>query len=175
MDRIKTEPYCKEIEDELRRNILPFWNKTVDRGNGGFCGGIGNDGKIIENAAKSAVLNTRILWTYSAVFRRYKEEKYLELAQRAYRYIRQHFRDREKGGIFWMVEALGIPIETKKQIYAQAFGIYALSEYYRVKKDREVLDWAEQIFHLIEEKSYDPEFPGYFEAYITEVSSHNIL
>jgi len=165
LDSISAEVYLKEIEEELARNILPFWTKTIDQEKGGFVGRIRNDGTIIEDAPKSAVLNTRILWTYSAVFRYFREEKYRELARRAYRYIRRHFRDRKKGGIFWMVDAYGIPIDEKKQIYAQAFGIYALSEYYRITEDREAVEWAGQIFTLIEEKSYDAEFPGYFEAF----------
>jgi len=64
-----------------------------------------------------------------------------------------------------MVDAMGNPAETKKQIYAQAFCIYALSEYYRITGDQDALEWAKQIFRLIEEKSYDPAFPGYFEAF----------
>lgn len=168
MNRIDTERYFKEIEEELTDNILPFWNKTIDREKEGFFGRIRNDGKIIEDALKSAVLNTRILWTYSAVYRHLRDEKYLDLAHRAYRYILRHFRDREKGGIFWMVDALGNPVEEKKQIYAQAFCIYALSEYYRVTKDRDALNWAKQIFAMIEENSFDPEFRGYFEAFSRE-------
>jgi len=30
--------YYKEIENELKNNILAFWNKTVDEENGGFLG-----------------------------------------------------------------------------------------------------------------------------------------
>lgn len=162
------EQYYSEIKEELTGNILPFWDKTIDKEKGGFYGRILNDGKIIKDAPRSAVLNTRILWTYSSVYRQLKEEKYLELAKRAYRYIHQHFKDDENGGIFWLVDALGNPIENKKQIYAQAFCIYALSEYYLVAKDKHALNWAVEIFDLIEEKSFDSEFPGYFEAYDRE-------
>lgn len=167
-DRINKELYYSEIREELAGNILPFWDKTIDKERGGFYGRILNEGKIIKNALKSAVLNTRILWTYSSVHRQLKEEKYLELAKRAYRYIQQHFKDEENGGIFWLVDALGNPIETKKQIYAQAFCIYALSEYYRVTKDEDALNWAVEIFNLIEKNSFDSKFLGYFEAYDRE-------
>lgn len=168
MDRINIEQYYSEIKEELTANILPFWDKTIDKEKGGFYGKILNDGKIIKDAPRSAVLNTRILWTYSAVYRQLKEEKYLELAKRAYRYIHQYFKDEENGGIFWLVDAQGNPIETKKQIYAQAFCIYALSEYYLITKDEDVLNWAVEIFDLIEENSFDSEYPGYFEAYDRE-------
>lgn len=170
MDRINIEQYYNEIKEELTGNILPFWDKTIDKEKGGFYGKILNDGKIIKDAPRSAVLNTRILWTYSAVYRQLKEEKYLKLAKWAYKYIHQHFKDEENGGIFWLVDARGNPIETKKQIYAQAFCIYALSEYYLITKDEDALNWAVEIFDLIEENSFDSEYPGYFEAYDKEWS-----
>lgn len=156
--------FYNEIENELKNNILPFWNKTVDEENGGFLGRILNDGKIIKDSPKSAVLNTRILWTYSAVYKKFKEEKYLDLAKRAYEYIKEYFRDREKGGIYWMLDYKGKPIDDKKQVYAQAFCIYSLVEYYKISGNRNALNWAIEIFELIEKHSYDTEYPGYFEA-----------
>ena len=154
----------KEIGNELKNNILTFWNKTADEENGGFSGRILNNGEVVKNSPKSAVLNTRILWTYSAVYRKYKENIYLKLAQRAYNYIERFFRDREEGGIFWMLDYKGQPINTKKQIYAQAFYIYALADYYKTNRNPDVLNRTIEIFELIEKHSYDQEYPGYFEA-----------
>lgn len=146
--------YRKEIENELY-NILSFWdNNTVDKVNGGFYGRISNEGEIFKDADKSAVLNTRILWTYSAAYRELGDEKYLKSAKRAYSYLREHFKDEENGGIFWLLDARGTPRETKKQIYAQASCIYALSEYYKITKDEDALNWAKEIFDLIEKKEF---------------------
>lgn len=156
--------YYKEIENELKNNIIPFWNKTIDTENGGFLGRILNNGEIVKESPKSAVLNTRILWTYSAVYSKFKEEKHLKLAERAYEYIKEYFRDREKGGIYWILDYKGNPIESKKQIYAQAFWIYALAEYYKISGNRDVLNLAIETFELIEENSFDLKYPGYFEA-----------
>jgi mannobiose 2-epimerase len=158
------DTYYKEIENELKNNILPFWNKTIDEENGGFLGRILNNGEIIKNSPKSAVFNTRILWTYSAVYRRFKEGKYLELAKRAYEYIKEYFKDKEKGGIYWILDYKGIPTNRRKQIYAQAFCVYALAEYYKIVRNKDVLNWARELFELIEKHSYDPDYPGYFEA-----------
>jgi mannobiose 2-epimerase len=160
--------YYKEIENELKNNILPFWDKTVDGENEGFLGRILNNGEIVKNSPKSAVLNTRILWTYSAVYSKFKQEKHLKLAKRSFEYIKEYFRDRKKGGIFWMLDYKGNPIESKKQIYAQAFCIYALAEYYKISDNQEALNWAIDIFELIEKHSFDPEYPGYLEAYDRE-------
>jgi cellobiose epimerase len=161
---MNADTYYKEIENELKKNILPFWNETIDNENGGFLGRILNNGKTVKDSPRSAVLNTRILWTYSAVYNKYKKELYFELAKRAYDYIKKYFRDKQNGGIYWILDNKGIPIDRRKQIYAQAFCIYALAEYYKISGDRNVLNWAIEIFELIEKHSFDPEYPGYFEA-----------
>ena len=56
----------------------------------------------------------------------------------------------------------------KKQIYAQAFAIYGLSEYYRITNDRHCLEKAIDLFRLIEKYSYDSQLDGYFEAFNRE-------
>src|SRR5690606_37597931 len=59
-----------EVLEELTGRILPFWmNHTVDERDGGFYGRITHDGKVVEDALKGAILNARILWTFSAAGR----------------------------------------------------------------------------------------------------------
>ncbi len=64
-----------------------------------------------------------------------------------------------------MLHADGTPADTKKQIYSQAFFIYALTELHRASGDEECLSKAKDLFHLIEKHSFDSEKNGYFEAY----------
>ncbi len=45
-----TDNYYTEIENELKNNILAFWNKTVDEENGVFLGRILNNGKTIKDS-----------------------------------------------------------------------------------------------------------------------------
>ncbi|NBW34865.1 MAG: N-acyl-D-glucosamine 2-epimerase [Cytophagia bacterium] len=89
----------------------------------------------------------------------------MRIADRAYDYICEHFIDRENGGLYWMVSMDGKPVYTKKQIYAQAFGIYAFTEYYLATKNHKALDQAITLFELIEEHSFDKIAGGYFEAF----------
>jgi len=56
----------------------------------------------------------------------------------------------------------------KKQIYAQAFAIYGLTEYYRITNDKTCLDKAIDLFRLIEKYSFDDKLEGYFEAFSRE-------
>jgi len=74
----------------------------------------------------------------------------------------------ESGGVYWLADNKGNMKDGKKQIYAQAFAIYGLSEYYRVTKDISCLDKAIGLFRLIEQYSYDVKLGGYFEAFNRE-------
>jgi mannobiose 2-epimerase len=150
---------------QLEKVILPFWrNYAVDKENGGFYGQINNDLSIVREAEKGQVLNARILWTFSAVYRKYGKELDLELAYRAYQYIDSFFHDDLYGGYYWSLNADGSPRDTKKQIYAQAFVIYALTEYYKITLNASVLKKAIDLFHLIEAHSFDKNKNGYIEA-----------
>lgn len=154
-----------EVQDVLSKNILPYWIKNmVDEDNGGFYGRISSKEKICTDADKGAVLNTRILWTFSAAYRLLKEPVYLEIAKRAKEYIIHYFYDDEYGGIYWSLDNKGNPKDTKKQIYALGFAIYGLSEYYRATDDEGALGYAIDIFNSIEKYSFDNEKNGYCEA-----------
>jgi len=155
-----------DARKELTKSILPFWiNQMPDNLNGGFYGRIDGENNIVAEAPKGAILNARILWTFSAAYEALKEPRYLKTATRARNYIFSNFFDEEKGGTYWSLMYDGTPLDTKKQIYSQAFFIFALSQYYRATGDQESLDKAIELFHLIEKHSFDNEHDGYLEAF----------
>ena len=119
----------QEAEVELHK-ILHWWQlRMTDPENGGFYGRIDGNGKLHPHAEKGLILNARILWTFSAAARMTGDPAYLQTAKRAFRYLTDHFWDELNGGVYWSVDYTGAPFQTKKQVYAQAFAIYALSEY----------------------------------------------
>ena len=155
----------QEMQDVLEKNILRFWlDKMVDREHGGFYGRIDGQGTLHPEAEKGAILNARILWAFSAAYRVLGHQEYLDAATRAYEYLIDHFIDKEYGGVYWSVDYLGRPLDTKKQFYAIGFAIYGLSEYVRATGDREALDYALQLYDCIEEHAFDREYNGYIEA-----------
>lgn len=155
-----------EVREELENNILPFWmNKMVDDEHGGFYGQITGADQLVPLANKGAILNARILWTFSAAYRILGKHEYLQTATRAKRYLIDHFYDPESGGIYWELDYTGQPIQTKKQIYALGFALYGLSEYNRATGDKESLDYAIRLFNAIERYSFDPKKNGYLEAF----------
>jgi len=152
-------------ERELRGNILPFWlNHARDRERGGFHSFIGEDMTVRDDLPRGALLTSRILWTFSAAYRRYPDPAYLEMARWAYRDLIEHFIDREQGGLFWTITPDGLPLDAHKQMYGQVFGIYALSEYHRACGEKEALDQAVAIYRLMEKHAADRKNGGYFDA-----------
>lgn len=155
----------QEMQDVLEQNILRFWlDKMQDMEHGGFYGRIDGQGLLHPEAEKGAILNARILWSFSAAYRVLKKSEYLEAATRAKDYIIDHFIDHEYGGVYWSVDYGGKPLDTKKQFYAIGFVIYGLTEYVRATGDREALDYALQLYDCIEEHALDREHNGYIEA-----------
>ena len=153
------------MQDVLQNNILRFWlEKMVDRENGGFYGRIDGQEVLHKDAEKGAILNARILWSFSAAYRVLHQEEYLEAATRAKNYIINHFIDKEYGGVYWSLDCKGQPLDTKKQFYAIGFAIYGMSEYARATGDREALECALQLFDCIEQHALDHQYNGYIEA-----------
>jgi len=155
-----------EIEDVLRKNILDYWEKySIDMEYGGFIGHVNFDNSVEKEANKGLILNTRLLWTFSVAANELGLPKYETLATRAYEFLKSFFEDRTYGGVYWELDYTGQAVECKKQIYGQAFAIYALSEYYKCTGDKEALRWARELFLLIEKHSFDVVHDGYVEAF----------
>lgn len=157
--------YRQEAAEELHA-ILSYWMaNTVDDVQGGFIGQIDESNTKYPNAPKGSVLNSRILWTFSAAHNFNHNPAYLPLANRAYEYIRDHFFDNSFGGVYWSLDAQGQPLERKKQLYAQAFALYALCEYYEASRNESAKERAIALYELMEQKSYDPVYGGYIDAF----------
>lgn len=162
---VNTSQYKQEMEQELD-SILAYWMQyTVDHERGGFLGKVNNDNVPDPSAEKGLVLNARILWAFSAAYNLTGTPDYLTIADRAYAYITTYFLDPEFGGVYWSLDPDGKVANGRKQIYGQAFCLYAFSEYYQATEIHEVLEHAVRLFNLIEQKGFDPERLGYFEAF----------
>jgi mannobiose 2-epimerase len=162
----------KQLKSELKtelESILEYWSKyTIDTEKGGFIGQIDYNDQLISQAEKGSVLNARILWTYSSAYQLTKEEEHKRTAKRAFDYIITNFYDPEFGGIFWSLHYDGTPKDTKNQIYAIAFVIYGMTEYYAISNDEKALEVAIGLYKKIQEHSYDPIHKGYLEAFTRE-------
>lgn len=154
------------VDREISLEVLPYWVRmSPDKLNGGFIGQITGEGVVNPTADKSIILNTRILWTFSAAYRIYGNREFLELARRSFSYLTDHFWDHDMGGVYWSVTSKGEPSDSTKYLYAHAFTLYGLSEFCRIEPGAEALDYATRLYNLIENHCYCPDYNGYHEVF----------
>ena len=166
MASTKLNDYAARITDEVRKNILPFWiQRATDRKRRQILGSLTNDLVIDRSAARGALLTSRVLWTFSAAYLAFKDPAYLEMAHLAHDDLIKNFWDREYEGFYWSIAADGRPLNPRKQVYGQAFAVYALSEYHRASGLSEPLERAKRLYGLLEKHARDRKLGGYFEAF----------
>lgn len=156
--------YKNELSLELI-DILTYWTKnTLDLKHGGFIGQINAKNIVVEEAPKGVVLNARILWTYSAAYNHQPSDENLKMAERAYHFLENNFFDQQYGGVYWSVNYLGTPLNTKKQVYAISFVIYALAEFYKCSLNETTKKQAIDLYHLLLKHAFDQKYGGFIEA-----------
>jgi len=165
MEKMVLNRYREEVLAELKEDILEFWLKhVIDFESNSFNGAVSGQGVVDPLADKGAILAARILWTYSLAWSKLKDQRYLRAAQLMSRYILDHFIDKEHGGVYWMLDAKGKPVDSTKKFYALAFTIYALAEFARATGDHLAMDQAMALFYTIEKHGRDPLKGGYIDA-----------
>lgn len=155
--------FGSEIKKHLTDDLIPFWRGMKDSEYGGFYDYMGYDLAIDRKAVKGCILNSRILWFFSNAFLTLGEDALLKEARHAFLFLKEHFLDREYGGVYWSLSYDGRPEDDTKHTYSQAFAIYALSSYYDASGDGEALEIARSLIRLVEDKCRD-EY-GYLEAF----------
>lgn len=166
MKQISLASFREELEKELKDNILLWWMKYApDEELGGFHGHIDHHNQVVPDKGKGAVLNARILYTFSAAYSMYGQPAYLDIARRAYDYIVAHFTDRKHGGVYWELEPGGRVRSPRKQVYATAFTIYGMVAYHQASGEDRALKLASGLFRDLEAHAFDREYNGYLDAF----------
>ena len=165
----RTDTFLREVRENLTSGILPYWLKLKDP-RGGFYGEVSSDGTILYDASRGVILNARIIWSFAVAYQYMPQTEYLVAAVHARDYFLDHFCDHKYGGVYWSVTAQGERLDTKKQLYAQGFAIYGLSELYKVTRDDEVLKNAINLYKVVETHFADRAHGGYIEALARDFS-----
>jgi mannobiose 2-epimerase len=163
------ETFIKQLRENLTENILPYWLKLKDPA-GGFYGEVSADGILQAEAPRGVIVNARIIWAFAAAYRALGAREYLDAALWAKDWFLKHFCDHKHGGVYWSVSASGERLETKKQLYAQGFAIYGLSELVRATGNEEALKEAVNLFKVVEARFADTVNGGYTEALARDFS-----
>lgn len=172
-ERRRRQDWAARLRADLEDNVLPWWRREVFAPDGRMLGGRGNDGTLLE-LPRSAVLGTRLLWTFaSAQVRLAPDPAGAQAAQRSWDWLQGSLTDAEYGGVFWSVDGAGHPIADHKQTYAQAFAIYALTACHTwqcqhrgqpLQGESPALQSALSLFELLDEHARDRLDGGYFEG-----------
>jgi len=160
--------HIPRFEKILKENIISFWyTKSLDRKNGGYTINFGPESEPKGGGTKMIVTQARTMWLFSRLVRAgYGSEECLEAADIGYRFLKEKMWDSKNGGFYWEVDATGNEkLQPRKHLYGQAFALYAVSEYYLVCQRQDVLDFAVQVFNLLEAKSHDKTYGGYIEFF----------
>lgn len=144
--------------------LLTWWAGHLPDPEGGFHGEVDAADCPVPGAAKSVILNTRLLWYFSAMARESGAPEALPLAARAKSYLIEHFFDENEGGVYWLLDSDGDVKDGKKQAYAQAFAVYALTEYHLTTGDPDSLQRAHDLQDLVEARYWHEGAGGYIEA-----------
>ncbi|HEY5913315.1 MAG TPA: AGE family epimerase/isomerase [Verrucomicrobiae bacterium] len=166
MDLKRLEDFAARVRRELFGNILPFWTgPALDHQHGGWLAWLSNDLKPDHSRPKGLILNSRILWAFSAVYRAYPDLLCRQMAERAAEVVMNRFWDSEHGGAYWRLDATGHAVDDSKKIYGQAFYIYALAEYWQAFAGQvSALARTKDLFELLERHARDPIHGGYWEV-----------
>ena len=112
----------QDVVKMVRENILPFWQNMADKLNGGFYGEADFYGNIKKNADKGGVINSRILWTFSAAYDLFKDEAYKNCADRAKDFLQSAFFDNEHALTGWLKTGNPIALYTDKSKLSTLYG-----------------------------------------------------
>ena len=166
MDLTDPKNFSQRVSDQLFKHLMPFWcGPAVDHEQGGWMGWLSNDLKPDRTQPKGLIVNSRILWAFSAVHQARPDKLFRQMAERAFDYVMNRFWDAQHGGAFWRLDDTGRVVrDDSKKTYGQAFCIYALSEYHRAFGSTDALARAREQFELIERHTHDAKFGGYIEV-----------
>jgi len=156
---------ANEIENSIQHEMLNKWYpQNMDAINGGFITSFTYDFKPAGNQDKFIVTQARHTWSTSKAAMRYPGIVYYKtLAKNGYQFLHDVMWDKQYGGFYTMVGRKGNVIDSTKNAYGNAFGIYALAAYCKLSHDANALGFAQEAFMWLEKHSHDPVYKGYYQ------------
>jgi len=146
-------------------SIVNWWTTYgFDSDRNRFYGEVSNDNTPNPSAPLIIIQRARLLWFFSTLSQLESFAEYKIFADNQYLELINHFYDNQFSGFIWEVDCNYVPTNKRKQTYAQAFCIYALSEYYALSGNEEAKLLALETFENLETKAWDNSNDGYIEA-----------
>ena len=159
------------LERLLHENLIPFWHpRCIDDVRGGYHVGFDHRGQRVDLPVRGLVAQARVLWFYSRLVRSGASD-FRGAADHGFDYLAARLWDVDDGGFFWTVDAdTGDPDVSDKQLYGQAFALYAVSEYAAATGRQEATKLADATHEVLESQAHDGRFGGYREFFTADWS-----
>lgn len=156
---VKSPEYWKK---QALNDIIPFWEKTIDREYGGFYTNVNEDGSVSDTADKYTRMHSRILFGFTAAYLLSGEDKYLDYAKHAFDFIDEYCYDRENGGWQTSVDARGTPNSGNKNLFDLTYGNLGPVYYYFATGNKKAIRFVSDTHNLMLKYAYDAEYGGFF-------------
>ena len=152
-----------EMENSIHDMLNAWYPQNMDTMYGGFLSTFTYDFKPTGDQNKFIVTQARHTWSNCKAAMRYSNVPYYKtLAQHGYKFLHGVMWDKTYGGFYTMVDRKGNVIDSTKNAYGNAFGIYALAAYCKLSNDPDALNFAQEAFMWLEKHSHDPVQKGYY-------------
>lgn len=154
----------------LAESFLPFWAEhSFDAHNGGFHDRLSLDFEVMPVGYKRLRVQARQIFVFSKAHQLGLFPQGRELAQRGVAFCLEHGWARNEGGWVFKVSPDGQRVvDGTRDLYCQAFMIFALASYYEATGDEVVLEWIERTVIFIEEYMRDYVHGGYQNVFPVE-------
>ena len=162
-DRLRLTPTL--LREHLFARLLPLWReRALDRVHGGFFSRLTPALEPVPDGFKRVVVQARQLYSYARAAELGAGDWAGETADAVYAFLVRAFRDTAHGGWFLTTTPAGEPLDRRKDTYAQAFVIFGLAWYARVRASAPALRLAEETLALLERHLADRLHGGFLEA-----------
>lgn len=147
----------------LAQSFLPFWAEhSFDASCGGFHDRLTLDFEVMPVGYKRLRVQARQIFVFSHAYKLGLYPEGLELAQRGVAFCLAHGWAADEGGWVFKVSPDGrTVVEGTRDLYCQAFMIFALASYYEASGDQAVLEWIERTVTFVEKHMQDAVHGGY--------------
>ncbi|NMA82562.1 MAG: N-acylglucosamine 2-epimerase [Epulopiscium sp.] len=151
-------------QNHLLNDIVPFWDRAVDRDYGGVFTCFNNEGTKLLSKDKYTWSQGRFIWCWSTLYEMMKAgkihgelDRYAEEAQQAVSFLQQHVL-LENGHCAFLLSKEGRkkePVLGKgydTSFYADAFVILGFAKYAKVFQEVSLLDWILDLYDSVQRR-----------------------
>ncbi len=151
-----------DIQQELNHLVELWYPRIVDTIQGGYWTNFESDWSRSDDQPKMLVTQARGLWTAARLAQYYPDRpELIEAAEHGFRFLTEELWEEERGGfrLHWPEK---VEDQDYRLTYANAFALYALSEYAKINTKPVVREWVGRTFDWLESNAHDAELGGYF-------------